>query len=86
MRESSFVVAAVLGLTASLATAAERPVPASFPIEAAPADPNAAKIVFIAGSNFYKPGEHDYIAGSTVLANLLRQTPGVAPVFALAGC
>lgn len=52
------------------------------PIEEQPADPKAAKIVLIAGSNFFKAGEHEYVAGCAVLADLLRQTPGVAPVIA----
>ena len=52
-------------------------------IEEQPTDPKAAKIVLIAGSNFFKTGEHDYIAGCSVLMDLLKQTPGVAPVLAL---
>jgi type 1 glutamine amidotransferase len=51
-------------------------------IEEQPTDPKAAKIVLIAGSNFFKMGEHDYIAGCATLADLLKQTPGVAPVLA----
>jgi hypothetical protein len=50
--------------------------------EAPPSDPKAAKIVLVAGSNSSKPGEHEYMAGCAVLADLLRQTPGVAPVIA----
>src|SRR5258708_1151415 len=53
------------------------------PVEQAPADPKAAKIVLIAGSNFFKPGEHEYVGGCAVLMDLLRQTAGVAPVLAL---
>lgn len=53
------------------------------PIEKQPTDPKLAKIVFVAGSNFYKPGEHDYIAGCAVLMDLVKQTPGVAPVLAI---
>lgn len=52
-------------------------------IEEQPTDPKAAKIVLIAGSNRLKPGEHEYAAGSAVLFDLLKQTPGVAPVFAV---
>jgi len=37
----------------------------------------------VAGSNFFKAGEHEYVAGCAVLADLLRQTPGVFPVLAL---
>lgn len=53
------------------------------PIEVSPSDSKLAKIVLIAGSNFFKPGEHEYVAGCAVLADLLKQTPGVAPVLAL---
>lgn len=53
------------------------------PIEVPPSDSKLAKIVLIAGSNYFKPGEHEYVAGCAVLADLLKQTPGVAPVLAL---
>jgi Trehalose utilisation len=53
------------------------------PIEQLPADPKLAKIVFVAGSNTFKPGEHEYVAGCAVLMDLVKQTPGVAPVLAL---
>jgi hypothetical protein len=43
-------------------------------------DPSATRIVLVAGSNVYKPGEHEYRAGCAVLADLLRQTHGVEPV------
>jgi hypothetical protein len=52
-------------------------------IESLPADPKAAKIVLIAGSNVFKPGEHEYVAGCAVLRDLLSQSPSVAPVLAL---
>ncbi len=57
--------------------------PPGFKLEETPSDLKAAKIVLIAGSNYYKPGEHDYIAGCAVLADLLKQSPGIAPVLAL---
>lgn len=44
------------------------------------AAPAPVKVVLVAGSNAYKPGEHEYVAGCTVLADLLKQTPGVEPV------
>jgi hypothetical protein len=53
------------------------------PVEQQPADAEAAKIVLIAGSNAFKPGEHEYVGGCAVLSDLLKQTPGVAPVLAL---
>ncbi len=52
-------------------------------IEVQPTDPKLAKIVLIAGSNVFKPGEHEYVAGCAVLRDLLKQTTGVAPVLAL---
>src|SRR3954463_12611000 len=65
------------------ATGAEEPTRADPPVEQQPTDAKAAKIVLIAGSNFFKPGEHEYLGGCAVLMDLLRQTPGVAPVLAL---
>ena len=64
----------------SPATAAPTTDPA---VEQLPTDPTAAKIVLIAGSNHFKPGEHEYVGGCAVLMDLLRQTPGVAPVLAI---
>ena len=52
-------------------------------IEVQPSDPKLAKIVLIAGSNVFKPGEHEYVAGCAVLRDLLKQSPGVFPVLAL---
>jgi trehalose utilization protein len=57
--------------------------PVGVTIEEACPDAALTKIVLIAGSNFYKPGEHEYIGGCAVLADLLRQSPGVFPVLAL---
>jgi type 1 glutamine amidotransferase len=53
------------------------------PVEELPKDPKAAKVVLVAGSNYYKPGEHDYPAACHVLFDLLKQTDGVAPVYAV---
>ncbi len=52
------------------------------PIEEQPTDPKAIKIVLIAGNGSpkLKTGEHEYFAGVAILAKLLKQTPGVAPV------
>lgn len=55
------------------------------PLEAEPTDPAAAKIVLIAGSFSKGGGEHEYFAGSVLLYNLLKQTPGVAPVLVAEG-
>ena len=69
------LLAALLAL-ASAATAADPPV------EQPPADPKAPKVVLVAGSNYFKAGEHEYVAGCAVLMDLLKQN-GVAPVLAL---
>ena len=55
------------------------------PLEVEPIDPAAAKIVLLAGSFSKGGGEHEYFAGSVVLFNLLKQTPGVCPVLAAEG-
>jgi hypothetical protein len=55
----------------------------ALPVEVQPSDPKAVKIVLVAGSNFYKAGEHEYVGGCLVLADLLKQTPDVFPVLAL---
>ena len=68
-------------LTLALSASAAEPPPLS--IEALTKDAKAAKIVLIVGSNYFKPGEHDYIAAARVLRDLLEQSPGVAPVIAL---
>ena len=57
--------------------------PKGFALEEQPKDAKQAKIVFIAGSNFYEPGEHEYIGGCAVLMDLVKQTPGIFPVLAL---
>src|SRR4051794_4301284 len=57
--------------------------PRGITLEEQPLDVKQKKIVFIAGSNFFKPGEHEYIGGCAVLMDLVKQTPGVFPVLAL---
>ncbi|SIN73817.1 Trehalose utilisation [Singulisphaera sp. GP187] len=57
--------------------------PSGINVEEQPTAPDAVKIVLIAGSSTYKPGEHDYLAGCVTLMNLLRQSPHVVPVLAI---
>lgn len=71
-----------LFLCAAFAVAAD-PAKNEPAIEQQPADAKAAKIVLIAGSNFYKAGEHEYVGNCAVLVDLLKQTAGVAPVLAV---
>jgi len=72
----------LVGLASSIRAADPR-FPQSHEIEVLPSDPKQAKIVLVAGSNSFKPGEHEYVAGCALLRDLLKQTPGVAPVLAL---
>jgi len=72
----------LLTLLAAAAPGADPPMPNGHKLEQQPADPNATKIVLVGGSNYFKAGEHDYLAGAAVLADLLKQSPGVAPVLA----
>ena len=73
----------LVGMAVSSAAEPESNLPAGLRVEQQPTDPKDAKIVLIAGGNFFKPGEHEYVAGCAVLMDLLRQTPGVAPVLAV---
>ena len=52
-------------------------------IETIPSGTWSKKIVFIAGSNFFKLGEHEYQEGCSVLMDLARQTKGTATTLAL---
>lgn len=77
------LLSAAIVLLSALAAAADLVLPPGVKVEEKPTDPKATKIVLIAGSNYFKPGEHEYIAGCAALADLLRQSPGVAPVLAI---
>jgi len=50
------------------------------PLEVEPTDPNAIKIVLVAGRQSHGAGDHEYFAGLAVLAQMLKQTPNVFPV------
>src|ERR1041384_7076142 len=50
-----------------------------------PADFKGKVVLLIAGSKSHGPGEHEFFAGSAILMNLLKQTPGVFPVMARDG-
>jgi len=87
MRFKHFLLALPLLTAAALALAADvDPYDQSgVPLEKEPTDPKAAKIVIVAGSRSHGPGEHEFFAGSAILMNLLKETPGVAPVMARDG-
>ncbi len=66
-----------------IVNAAETRFPTASEIEVLPTDAKQTKIVLIAGTNTFKPGEHEYVAGCALLRDLLKQSPNVAPVLAL---
>lgn len=45
-----------------------------------PAGFTGKKIVLVAGRKSHGPGDHEFFAGTAILMNLLKQTPGVWPV------
>src|SRR5262245_53474647 len=55
------------------------------PLEVEPKDPSLTKIVLVAGRQSHGPGDHEFFAGSALLMNFLKQTPGVFPVMARDG-
>ncbi len=55
------------------------------PLEKQPSDPNATKIVLVAGHRSHGPGEHEFFAGCALLMKMLQETRGVAPVMARDG-
>ncbi|HWA97411.1 MAG TPA: ThuA domain-containing protein [Pirellulales bacterium] len=70
-------------ITVGRARADEPRLPPAVVLEQQPGDAQATKIVFVAGSNYFKPGQHEYIGGCAALMDLARQTRGVFPVLAL---
>lgn len=55
------------------------------PLEQAPSDTAAAKIVLLAGAPSNRPGQHEYFAGCALLMHWLKSVPGVAPVLVAEG-
>jgi type 1 glutamine amidotransferase len=78
---------AILAFTIGMAFAADiDPYDQSgVPLEVQPTDPSLTKIVLVAGRQSHGPGDHEFFAGSAILMNLLKQTPGVFPVMARDG-
>jgi type 1 glutamine amidotransferase len=50
-----------------------------------PADFKGKRILIVAGRKSHGPGDHEFFAGSAILCDLLRQTPGVWPIMARDG-
>ncbi|MGD0093305.1 MAG: ThuA domain-containing protein [Planctomycetota bacterium] len=89
MRYTSCLPAVLALLALGAGTRAEEEVDpydqSKVPLEVEPTDPNAIKIVLVAGSKSHGPNDHEYFAGLALLANMLRQTPNVFPVMAREG-
>jgi type 1 glutamine amidotransferase len=84
VRHLAIVVLTFLVLPSMLVAGGKTPpLPKGIKLEEQSTDAKAAKILFIAGSNYYKPGEHEYIGGCALLMDLVKQSPQVAPVLAL---
>ena len=50
-----------------------------------PADFKGKRILLVAGRQSHGPGDHEFFAGTAILMNLLKQTPGVWPIMARDG-
>src|SRR4051812_26190823 len=50
-----------------------------------PADFKGKRVLVVAGRVSHGPGDHEFFAGSAILCDLLRQTPGVFPIMARDG-
>ncbi len=50
-----------------------------------PVDFKGKCVLIVAGSRSHGPGDHEFFAGSAILMDLLRQTPGVFPIMARDG-
>ena len=80
MRLFVFFFISISIFTSSVARAELTDEQRRLPLEAAPPDAKLAKIVLIAGTPSNKPGQHEYFAGCALMAEWLKQTPGVWPV------
>ncbi|MDB5311485.1 MAG: Trehalose utilization [Gemmataceae bacterium] len=50
-----------------------------------PADYQGKRVLLVAGRQSHGPGDHEFFAGTAILADLLKQTPGVWPIMARDG-
>lgn len=80
VRQLSLVFVFAVVLT-PLASSQGPRLPKGHALEEQPAD-GKAKIVLVAGSNYFKKGEHDYVAACAVLSDMVKQS-GAGPVLAL---
>ncbi|MGL4420312.1 MAG: ThuA domain-containing protein [Gemmataceae bacterium] len=50
-----------------------------------PADFRGKTVLLVAGRKSHGPGDHEFFAGTAILMNLLKQTPGIWPIMARDG-
>ena len=75
-----------LALSLNPASAADPFDQSGVPLEVAPPAGYKGKVVLlIAGKQSHGPGDHEFFAGTAILMNLLKQTPGVFPIMARDG-
>src|SRR5437762_1641000 len=82
MLQSLFLMSALIGGPATDVDPYDQ---SGVPLEVQPNDPNAIKIVLVAGRQSHGPGDHEFFAGCALLMKLLGQTPGIFPVMARDG-
>ena len=87
---SAFIVLSAALLPSSAARGQEPKVnpydQSQVPLEVEPpADFKGKRILLIAGRKSHGPGDHEFFAGTAILMNLLKQTPGVWPIMARDG-
>jgi hypothetical protein len=80
-----FFVCSWTAETTPLNAAALTPEQLEVGLEKITPDSKGATVLLLAGSVSNKPGQHEYFAGCTLLAQWLRQNPGVTPVQAANG-
>lgn len=74
----------ILGLLAACSPLFAQPrIPAGLKVEETVDSRGKTKVLFIAGTSVFKPGEHDYIAGCADLMKSVSSANGVVPVLAL---
>lgn len=78
-----FRLAILLSLAACASLFAQARVPADLKVEEAVDAKGKTKILFIAGTSVFKPGEHDYIGGCRELMKSVSNSKEVVPVLAL---
>ena len=81
MRSTFFLLLAFTSLARAELTSEQ----SQIPLEVDAPDASYTKIILLAGAPSNKPGQHEYFAGCSILAQCLKQTKGVWPVMVADG-